>query len=107
MSESYQSVRVPASCVSPLPRVPASLDLVKGYLQRSGIDKPGVCHLFRHTMATQMLENGADLRYIQAMLGHAKLETTAIYTQVAIGQLKAVYERTHPGAGKKDGDGAA
>lgn len=80
-------------------------DLVKAYLERSGIDKPGVCHLFRHTMATQMLENGADLRYIQAMLGHAKLETTAIYTQVAIGQLKAVYERTHPGAGRRRSSG--
>ena len=71
-------------------------DLVKGYLERCGIDKPGVCHLFRHTMATLMLENGADLRYIQVMLGHAKIETTTIYTQVAIRKLKEVYERTHP-----------
>lgn len=43
-----------------------------------------------------MLENGADVRYIQAMLGHAKLETTAIYTQVSIKQLKDVYSLTPP-----------
>jgi integrase/recombinase XerD len=71
-------------------------DLVKGYLERSGIDKPGVCHLFRHTMATLMLDNGADLRFIQVMLGHSRIETTTIYTQVAIKKLKEVYERTHP-----------
>ena len=54
------------------------------------------CHLFRHTMATVMLENGADIRYIQAMLGHAKLETTQIYTQVSIRKLKEVHTATHP-----------
>jgi integrase/recombinase XerD len=70
--------------------------LVKDYLQRSGIEKPGACHLFRHTMATLMLDNGADLRFIQVMLGHARLDTTTIYTQVAIRKLKEVYERTHP-----------
>ncbi len=89
-------------------------DLVKSYLERCGIDKPGVCHLFRHTMATLMLENGADLRYIQVMLGHAKIETTTIYTQVAIRKLKEVYERTHPARMERtakhspeSGDGAA
>jgi len=54
------------------------------------------CHLFRHACATHMLENGADIRYIQALLGHADLSTTEIYTQVSILQLKAVHERTHP-----------
>ena len=54
------------------------------------------CHLFRHACATHMLENGADIRYIQALLGHANLSTTEIYTQVSILQLKAVHERTHP-----------
>jgi integrase/recombinase XerD len=82
-------------------------DLVKSYLERCDIDKPGACHLFRHTMATLMLENGADLRYIQVMLGHARLETTTIYTQVAIRKLKEVYERTHPARmeRKRDGEG--
>ncbi|MBY0574406.1 MAG: tyrosine-type recombinase/integrase, partial [Undibacterium sp.] len=55
------------------------------------------CHLFRHTMATLMLENGADIRFIQAMLGHANLETTQIYTQVSIRKLKDIHTATHPG----------
>ena len=71
---------------------------VKRLLQKAGIDKPGACHLFRHAMATRMLENGADIRFIQAMLGHADISTTQVYTQVAISQLKAVYGRTHPTA---------
>ena len=54
------------------------------------------CHLFRHACATHMLENGADIRYIQALLGHEDLSTTEIYTRVSILQLKAVHERTHP-----------
>jgi integrase/recombinase XerD len=54
------------------------------------------CHLLRHACATHMLENGADIRYIQALLGHASLSTTEVYTRVSIGQLKAVHDRTHP-----------
>lgn len=49
-------------------------------------------------MATLMLEGGADIRYIQQMLGHANLDTTQIYTHVAIHTLKAVHAATHPGA---------
>jgi integrase/recombinase XerD len=56
----------------------------------------GSCHLFRHACATHMLENGADIRFIQALLGHADLGTTEIYTQVAILKLKQVHEATHP-----------
>jgi integrase/recombinase XerD len=48
-------------------------------------------------MATLMLENGADIRFIQAMLGHAELSTTQIYTQVAVRKLKAIHTATHPG----------
>jgi len=73
-------------------------DIVRGHVQASGISKSGACHLFRHTAATLMLENGADIRYIQALLGHAKLETTSIYTQVSIHKLKEVHALTHPGA---------
>jgi len=58
--------------------------------------KRGACHLFRHTMATLMLENGADIRFIQQMLGHADLKTTQIYTQVSIRQLKQIHSATHP-----------
>lgn len=64
--------------------------------EQARLEKPGACHLFRHSMATQMLENGADTRHIQAMLGHEKLETTQVYMRVAIGHLKRVHERTHP-----------
>ena len=56
------------------------------------------CHLLRHTCATHMLENGADIRFIQQLLGHAKLDTTAIYTQVSIKQLQEVHARCHPSA---------
>ena len=59
--------------------------LVKTLVEKANIGKSGSCHLFRHTMATLMLENGADLRWIQAMLGHSSPETTQIYTQVSRG----------------------
>ena len=58
----------------------------------------GSCHLLRHTCATHMLEGGADIRYIQQLLGHEKLETTAIYTEVTIRQLQEVHARCHPAA---------
>jgi integrase/recombinase XerD len=70
--------------------------LVRRYVQAAELGKSGSCHLFRHTMATLMLENGADIRYIQAMLGHAELSTTQIYTQVSIRKLKQIHTATHP-----------
>lgn len=72
--------------------------LVRKYVDGAEMTKRGSCHLFRHTMATLMLEGGADIRYIQHMLGHVELTTTQIYTQVSIRKLKEVHERTHPGA---------
>lgn len=74
-------------------------DKVKRYMQFAGIDRPGATHLFRHACATHMLENGADIRYIQEMLGHANLATTEIYTHVAIDKLQRIHAATHP-AGK-------
>jgi integrase/recombinase XerD len=71
--------------------------LVRGYVTAADLGKRGSCHLFRHSMATQMLENGADIRFIQAMLGHAELSTTQIYTQVSIRMLKQIHAATHPG----------
>ncbi len=71
-------------------------EIVREAVVDSGINKRGSCHMFRHTMATLMLENGADIRFIQAMLGHADLKSTEIYTQVSIKALKAVHTATHP-----------
>lgn len=71
-------------------------DLIKKYLNAVGIDKPGACQLFRRSMATHMLDNGADIRYIQMILGHVSLTTTQIYTQVSIKKLKEVHAITHP-----------
>jgi len=72
--------------------------LAGGYVKASGISKKGACHLFRHSMATLMLENGADVRFVQEILGHESLVTTQIYTHVSIRQLKEVHARTHPAA---------
>ncbi|WP_017850287.1 site-specific tyrosine recombinase XerC [Leptospira interrogans serovar Szwajizak] len=71
------------------------------YRKRSGVEKQGSTHMFRHTTATLMLDNGADIRYIQEMLGHRRLNSTQIYTHVAIGKLKEVYDQTHPAEQKK------
>jgi len=70
--------------------------MVSKFIKQSEISKPGSCHILRHSCATHMLEGGADIRFIQQLLGHEKLETTAIYTQVSIEQLKAVHSKTHP-----------
>ncbi len=70
--------------------------LVHEQVKTADLGKQGSCHLFRHTMATLMLENGADIRYIQAILGHENLETTEVYTQVSIRKLKEIHEATHP-----------
>ena len=74
---------------------------VAKYLHAIGFEGYAGCHAFRHFFATQMLENGADIRYIQEMLGHENLETTQIYTRVSITKLKAVHEKTHPGRKKR------
>lgn len=71
-------------------------DKVKRFMKNAGIDVPGSCHLLRHAMATHMLENGAELRYIQAMLGHSNVSTTQIYTHVSIRKLQEVHKMTHP-----------
>ena len=81
------------------PLSPANLSsLVTRYVHASGITHAGGCHLFRHAMATLMLEGGADIRFIQAMLGHVKLTTTEIYTHISIKKLKEIHTATHPSA---------
>jgi integrase/recombinase XerD len=72
--------------------------LVGDYITAAGLGKKGGCHLFRHTCATLMLEGGADIRFIQEMLGHKSLESTQVYTRVAIGKLQQVHRATHPAA---------
>lgn len=71
---------------------------VRQYLDKAGIHKAGACHLFRHTMATAMLDNGADVRHVQEMLGHADIGTTQLYTKVSVAKLKLVHAATHPAA---------
>jgi integrase/recombinase XerD len=69
---------------------------VKRYMAFAGVDKLGSAHLLRHACATHMLEGGADIRFIQEMLGHANIETTEISTHVSIDKLIAVHRATHP-----------
>jgi integrase/recombinase XerD len=72
---------------------------VRAYLSSAGIAKRGSCHLLRHSVATLMLEGGADIRYVAEMLGHARLETTQRYTRVSIEHLRDVHARCHPASG--------
>lgn len=71
-------------------------DITKKYLLAADIRKGGSCHIFRHTMATLMLENGADIRFIQEILGHTDLSTTQLYTHVSIVKLQKIHQATHP-----------
>jgi integrase/recombinase XerD len=81
--------------------------MVSAWLKQAGLKRKGCCHVLRHTCATLMLENGADIRFIQQLLGHEKLDTTAIYTEVSIKQLQEVHARCHPAANPENtpGDG--
>lgn len=71
---------------------------VRGYIEAAALGKTGSCHLLRHTMATLMLERGADVRYIQEILGHSDISSTQIYTHVSIKRLQKVHAETHPTA---------
>jgi integrase/recombinase XerD len=76
--------------------------IVKKAIERASLERfrdthpNAACHLLRHACATHMLENGADIRYIQSLLGHADLSTTEVYTRVSILKLKEVHAQTHP-----------
>lgn len=75
---------------------------VRQYFTAAGIEKPGSCHLFRHTMATALHRAGCDVRILQEMLGHSKLDTTALYTQVGAAQIKAAHAAFHPASSAAD-----
>jgi len=77
-------------------RVEDPNDIVKRCVLRSGLKRNVYPHLFRHSFATHLLRHGADIRYVQEMLGHESLNSTQVYTKLEISDLKKIHHKTHP-----------
>jgi site-specific recombinase XerD len=72
--------------------------MVKQYAVKAGITRKVTPHVIRHSFATDLLENGADIRSVQALLGHANIATTQVYTHVTDARLREIHRAFH---GKK------
>lgn len=70
--------------------------LVRDALNRADVKQKGAAHILRHSMATALLDNGADIRHVQEMLGHESIQSTQIYTKVSVEKLKKVHSAKHP-----------
>ena len=71
-------------------------DMIKKYVRRAGLSGVITPHSFRHACATHLLRAGADIRYVQELLGHADLSSTQIYTKIDITFLKQAHKKYHP-----------
>ena len=78
---------------------PAQLSELAGkYIRLANVKKTGGCNQYRHAAATHMVDNGADIRHVQDLLGHADISTTQVYVHVSLSKLQKVYQQTHPAA---------
>lgn len=78
--------------------------IIEKYILKSGFSKKVSPHTFRHSFATGLVNEGADIRVVQELLGHSSISTTQIYTHTGIEKLKQVYRKSHPHGKKKTGE---